>query len=53
MKTELILRRTEWMKKNRLPWWLSGKESICYVGNLGLIPVLGSSPREEKNIPLQ
>ena len=30
-----------------------GKESACNVGNLGLIPGLGRSPREEKDHPLQ
>ena len=27
-----------------LPWWLSGKESACNVGDLGSIPGLGRSP---------
>ena len=27
-----------------LPWWLSGKESACNAGDLGLIPGLGGSP---------
>ena len=26
-----------------LPWWLSGKESACNSGDLGLIPGLGRS----------
>ena len=30
-----------------------GKESACSVGNLGLIPGLGRSPREGKGYPLQ
>ena len=30
-----------------------GKESSCNVGDLGLIPVLGRSPREEIGYPLQ
>ena len=29
---------------NGLPWWLSGKESACNVGDLGLIPGLRRSP---------
>ena len=32
---------------------LAGKESICNVGDLGLIPGLGRSPGEEKGYPLQ
>ena len=28
------------------PWWLSGKESACSAGDVGLIPGLGRSPRE-------
>ena len=31
----------------------AGKESACSVGNLGLIPGLGSSPGEEKGYTLQ
>ena len=31
----------------RLPWWLSRKESIFNVGDVGLIPGSGRSPREE------
>ena len=27
-----------------LPWWLSGKESACSAGDLGLIPGSGRSP---------
>ena len=29
-----------------LPWWLSGKESACNAGDLGLIPGSGRSPGE-------
>ena len=36
-----------------LPWWLSGKESACSVGDLGSIPGLGRSPREGNSYPLQ
>ena len=32
------------MLKGRLPWWLSGKESACNAGDLGLIPGSGRSP---------
>ena len=31
----------------------AGKESTCNVGDLGLIPRLGRSPREGKGYPLQ
>ena len=31
-----------WLDEGRLPWWLSGKESACQVGDLGLI--LGEIP---------
>ena len=31
----------------------AGKESSCNAGDLGLIPVLGSSPGEGKSYPLQ
>ena len=30
-----------------------GKKSACSVGDLGLTPALGSSPREGKGYPLQ
>ena len=41
--------RHDWVTKhsfctNWLPWWLSGKESACNAGDLGLIPGLGRSP---------
>ena len=29
------------------PWWHSGKESSCKVGNLGLVPGSGRFPGEE------
>ena len=32
-----------------LPWWLSGKESICQPGNTGSIPRSGRSPGEENS----
>ena len=31
----------------------AGKESACYVGDLGLIPGLGRSPGEGNSYPLQ
>ena len=36
-----------------LPSGSAGKESACSVGDLGLIPGLGRSPREGNNYPLQ
>ena len=39
-----------------LPWWLSGKESICNagdVGDTGWIPGLGRSPGEGNGNPLR
>ena len=36
-----------------LPWWLTGKESACNVGDLGLILGLGRSPGEGNGYPLQ
>ena len=36
-----------------LPWWLSGKESACNAGDVGLIPGLGRSPGEGNGNPLQ
>ena len=36
-----------------LPWWLSGKESACNAGDMGLIPVSERSPGERKGNPLQ
>ena len=35
------------------PGGSAGKESACNVGDLGLIPGLGRSPREGKGYPLQ
>ena len=35
------------------PRWLSGKESACQTGDLGLIPELGRSPGEGNDNPLQ
>ena len=34
-------------------WWLSGKESACNAGNLGLNPGLGRSCGEKNGYPLQ
>ena len=36
-----------------LPCGSTGKETACNVGGLGLIPGLGSSPREGNGYPLQ
>ena len=37
----------------KLPWWLSGKESTCSVGDAGLIPLSGRSPGEGNGNLLQ
>ena len=36
-----------------LPWWLSGKESACNVGDLGSVPGMGRSPGGGHGNPLQ
>ena len=35
-----------------LPWWLSGKESVCQAGDVGLILGPRRSPGERNNNPL-
>ena len=40
------------IKKMGFPGGSAGKESPCYVGNLGSIPGLGRSPGEGKGYPL-
>ena len=53
--------KIRWRRRYRLPTPVllgfphgsAGKESTCYVGDLGLIPGLGRSPGEEKGYPLQ
>ena len=37
----------------RLSCWLSGKESACQAGDMGLIPRSGRSPGEGNSNPLQ
>ena len=34
-------------------WWLSGKESTCQAGDLGVIPGSGRAPGERISNPLQ
>ena len=36
-----------------LPWWLSGKESVCSAGDVGVIPGLRRSPGGGHDNPLQ
>ena len=36
-----------------LPRWLSGKESACNAGDMGLIPDSGRSPKGGNGNPLQ
>ena len=38
---------------SKLPWWLSGKESISQAEDLSLITWLGRSPGEGNDNPLQ
>ena len=38
---------------NRLPWWLSGKESARQAGNTGSIPGLGRFPGGRYGNPFQ
>ena len=41
------------VKTYGLPWWLSGEESSCNVGDASLIPGSGRSPGEGNGTPLQ
>ena len=45
--------RTSICVMERLPWWLSGKESACNAGNVGSILGLGRSPDKGNGKPLQ
>ena len=47
------LTMTQLLSQSGLPWWLSGKESICNAGDVGLIPGLGRSPGGGNGNPLQ
>ena len=42
-----------WKTLSGLPCWRGGKESACHAGHVGLIPVLGRSPREGRGNPLR
>ena len=42
-----------WSRLTSFPCGSAGKESVCSVGDLGLIPGLGRSPREGNSYPLQ
>ena len=44
---------TEYIYTKGFPSGLDGKESACNVGDLGLIPGSGRSPRGENGSPLQ
>ena len=46
-------RQGEQSIEGNFPGGSAGKESACNVGDLGLIPGLGRSPREGKGYPLQ
>ena len=40
------------LSQGKLPWWLSGKESVCKAGVLGSVPGLGRfSPGEVNDYP--
>ena len=39
------------MFQTGLPWWLSGTESTCSAGDVGLISGLGRSPGEGNGHP--
>ena len=52
----VIIILIESIKESGLPWWLSGKESTCNVGDpraVGLIPGSGRSPGVRSGNPLQ
>ena len=49
---------TDWLTDTiyGLPWWLTGKESACSIGdsgNTGSVPGMGRSPGEGNDNPLQ
>ena len=48
-----FIRKVTTSKQKLVPWWLSGKESACDVGDLGSIPGSGRSPGEGLGNPLQ
>ena len=41
------------IRRLKLPWWLSGKEPLPKAGDLGLIPESGRSPGDGNGNPLQ
>ena len=54
------LNMVTWLKNLRhryiiewLPWWFSGKESVCNSGNVGSVSGLGRSPGEGNGNPFQ
>ena len=50
---KLVSYRAWTIPPSRVPWWLSGKESACSAGDLGLIPGLERSPGERHGNPVQ
>ena len=46
--SEDLMQPNIYLFKGGLPWWLSGKESTCSVGDLGSIPGLRIFPGEGK-----
>ena len=49
----LFCRCCSWKRQPGLPWWLSGKESVCSAGGLGSNPGRGRSPGEGNGHPPQ
>ena len=50
---ELSLFLTSAQYLRGLPWWLSGKESVCIAGDANSTPGWGRSPGEGNGNPLQ
>ena len=53
MYSEVLLRYNSVIYFSGFPGGSAGQESACNVGDLGSIPGLGRSSREEKGYPLQ
>ena len=53
MNMQALSLRTTFLYWEGFPGVSDGKESACNVGELGLIPGLGRSPREGNGNPLQ
>ena len=59
ISSEALKKKSRWLSLlegnhfTGLPWWLSGKESVCQAGDPCLIPGLERSPGEGNGYPLQ